>query len=151
MTVKRVSYFTFLVAITTIATVTSCNKVKAQALYGNGDSDMALSHSVELSDATTVYGPEFTFELSKVLRDKGLQTGKFKIATRHSGSGEAITVYLIFDKDYKGPVSAKIFNIPALEYTEVHAVAFQPTIPIYNRPEFDERAGIAIRNKILRE
>lgn len=151
MTVKRVSYFTFLVAITTIATVTSCNKVKAQVLQGGGNHDIALSHSVELSDASTVYGPEFTFELSKVLRDKGLHTGKFRIATRHSGSGEAVTVYLIFDKDYKGPVSAKIFTLPATEFTEANAVAFQPAIPLYNNPVFDERPGIAGRNRILRE
>ena len=150
MTVKRVSYFTFLVAITTIATVTSCNKVKAQVLQGSNN-DIALSHSVELSDASTVYGPEFTFELSKVLRDKGLHSGKFRIATRHSGSGEAITVYLIFDKDYKGPVSAKIFTLPAAEFKEAHAVAFQPITPLYNNPVFDERAGIASRNRILKE
>jgi hypothetical protein len=146
MTVKRVSYFTFLVAITTIATVTSCNKVKAQALL-----DIAVSHSVELSDASTVYGPEFTFELSKVLRDKGLQTGKFKIATRHSGSGEAVTVYLIFDKDYKGPVSAKIFNTPFKEYVDAPVLTCQQAPPRYCNPVFDERAGIASRNRILLE
>ncbi len=151
MTVKRVSYFTFLVAITTIATVTSCNKVKAQALSGNSNNDIAVSHSVELSEASKVYGPEFTFELSKVLRDKGLHTGKFKIATRHSGSGEAVTVYLIFDKDYKGPVSAQIFTVPAKEYTAVYAVATWPAALCYNKLVFDERAGIASRNRILLE
>ena len=151
MTIQRVSYFTFLVAITTIATVTSCNRVKAQGPEQQGH-EITISHSADFAEAATVYGPEFTFELSKVLRDKGLQTGKFKIATRSTGNGEAITVYLIFDKDYKGPVSAKIFSLPVQFLAAAEPViACQPTPPLHNAPLIDERAGIASRNRILRE
>lgn len=153
MNIKRTSYFTFLVAITTLATVTSCNKAKGQSIPSNNPvaGEIFLDNK-QLFDICLegLSHPETPFELAKVLKDKGLKAGKFKLAIDPAGT---LSVYLVIDKDYKGPVSASIFgndhragysNIALLTKDESNNVTFAG-------PLSDKRSGIAIRNRILRE
>jgi hypothetical protein len=54
--------------------------------------------------------------LSQDLRDKGLQTGKFSIAADTSGGqNNVLVLYVIFDQDFSGSVSAKSFDKTGLE------------------------------------
>jgi len=153
MNIKRTSYFTFLVAITTLATVTSCNKVKAQCSPGNNPvADEIFLDNKQLFDIC-LEGLDHTdipSEWVKVLKDKGLKAGKFKLAVDACGT---LSVYLVIDKDYKGPVSASIFgtdyqpdygNIALLTAEEPGHVSFAGLF-------LDERSGIASKNRILRE
>lgn len=153
MNVKRTSYFTFLVAITTLAAATSCNKVKGQ-IPGNNDitaGEYASGKHQELFDICLEgFGKlDYRFELAKVLGDKGLKAGKFRLAIDPSGT---LSVYLVIDKDYKGPVSAKIFDSKSLEYGNIASLSKkQISLLRFAGPSADERSGIAIRNRILRE
>lgn len=154
MNVKRTSYFTFLVAITTLATVASCNKVKEQALYA---AELHAADAIYRDNHPEIFDlcleglgkMDYRFEIAKVLRDKGLKTGKFKLAIDQSGT---LSVYLVIDKDYKGPVSASIFDSKSHHYgrTALLSGAESDNIHAYG-PAFDKRAGIASKNRILRE
>jgi hypothetical protein len=156
MIVRRISYFTFLVAITTIATVSSCNRAKEKAketanyagtVIGRGSSEFVegvaegVSHSFECS-----------LELSKMLQSKGLKAGKFKITTDSSGQENVVSVYLIFDKDYKGQVSAKIFDSKRQEYGRTTAtIAGVSGKAGYVDFVFDQRTDIERKSRILLE
>lgn len=151
MNIKRTSYFTFLVAITTLATVTSCNKVKGQSLQSNNIAaeEIFLDHN-QLFDICLngLSHPETPFELAKVLRDKGLKAGKFKLEIDPSGT---LSVYLVIDKDYKGPVSARIFDYNHhADYGSLAAMRKDaPDNSAFTLSDADRRMGIAIRNRIL--
>jgi hypothetical protein len=152
MNIKRTSYFTFLVAITTLATVTSCSKVKGQSAPGNHivaeeiflDTNQLFNICLEGLSQT-----ETQFELAKVLKDKGLKAGKFKLAIDPSGT---LSVYLVIDKDYKGPVSAKIF---AGDYQQQYGrmavlTRDEPDNSTFSEYRSDKRDDISSKNRILR-
>jgi hypothetical protein len=152
MNIKRTSYFTFLVAITTLATVTSCNQAKAQGVERNTiaadeiflDNTQLFNFCLEgLSQA------DAQSELAKMLKGKGLRAGKFKLAIDPSGT---LSVYLVIDKDYKGPVSSIFEGDNHAHYgslaTLVSSKSANFTFHTFCR---DERKGIASRNRILRE
>jgi hypothetical protein len=156
MIVKRVSYFSFIIAITTIATVSSCNRVKesakqtinkAGAIVGTGSSEFldGVSEGVTQSFDCSV-------ELVKVLEEKGLKIGKFKIATNSSGQENIVSIYLIFDKDYKGQVSAKIFDNKGYEYGRASlALEAKAAQAGYFDFVFDKRTNIERKSRILLE
>jgi len=152
MNIKRTSYFTFLVAITTLATVTSCNQVKAASLKGNTISvgEIGLSHGEELFDICLegLGSLDYRFELAKILKDKGLKAGRFKLAVDQLGT---LKVFLVIDKDYKGQVSAEIFASKCDDYGKIalHTPA-ETDNSSFPLATFDKRVGIANKNRILR-
>ena len=145
MIVKRVSYFTFIVAITTLASVTACSQAKAMAGHVADNSDPVFEHIEKTAVCTT--------ELQRILQDKGLVAGSFKITQGSSDQKDAVKIYLVINKDYKGQVSAKIFKEKSKEYS------YQPTKPeiaeavVYLTSAFnpDKSTGIASKNLILLE
>ena len=156
MIVRRVSYFTFIVAITTIATVSSCNRAKAQAqqalLYG--ENLASQSSSTVTDDRYTHTGTtiDCTLALAKALEEKGLKAGKFKITTDASGHQNVVSVYLIFSKDYKGQVSAKIFDSKNGEHDTIAAMAaLFSAKALYAEHTCDRRNAIKRKNRILLE
>lgn len=152
MNIKRTSYFTFLVAITTLATVTSCSKVKEQSVPGNHivAEEIFLDTNQLFHICLEGLGQSETqFELAKVLKDKGLKAGKFKLAVDPSGT---LSIYLVIDKDYKGPVSAKIFAGGfQKQYGSVAALSKdKPDNSIFSEYHSDKREAISSKNRILR-
>lgn len=156
MIVRRISYFTFIVAITTIATVSSCNRAKEKAkqsvnyagtVIGKGSSEFVEGVSEGVSQSF-----DCSLELAKVLQEKGLKAGKFKITTDNSGHENVVSVYLIFDKDYRGQVSAKIFDSKNQEYGRV-AVNLDSKAgkAQYFDFVFDHRTAIERKSRILLE
>ena len=156
MIVRRISYFTFIVAITTIATVSSCNRAKekakqsanyAGAVVGRGSSEFIEGIAEGVNESF-----DCSLELAKVLKEKGLKSGKFKITTDSSGNDNVVSVYLIFDKDYKGQVSAKIFDSKNQEYGRtVAAVENSSGKAQYVDFVFDRRTDIERKSRILLE
>lgn len=154
--VKRISYFTFIVAITTIATVSSCSRAKekarqsvnyAGAVVGKGSSEFAEGFSEGISQSF-----DCSLELSRLLQEKGIKGGKIKITTGHSDAENVVSIYLIFDKDYKGQVSAKIFDSKNQEYGRTTAnVACPAGTAHYIDFVFDHRTAIERKSRILLE
>lgn len=150
MNIKRTSYFTFLVAITTLATVTSCGKVNGQSSNNKTIAEEILLDSNQLFNICleSLGGTDTRFELAKVFKDKNLKAGKFKLAIDPSGT---LSVYLVIDKDYKGPVSTKIFGNDQADYGSLAVLTKEESAnSSFTAHHFDKRAGIAIRNRILR-
>lgn len=153
MNIKRTSYFTFLVAITTLATVTSCSKVRGQALPDRETipGEIVLDDN-QLFDICLegLERPNYHFELVRVLGKKGLKAGKFKLAIDASGT---LSVYLVIDKDYKGPVSTKIFDSKGHEEYGKLALLSKDKRDnsLFAISTFDKRTGIAAKNRILLE
>jgi len=102
MIVRRVSYFTFIVAITTLASVGACSQAKAMAAHAVNGNEPVFEHSEGIVVCTT--------GLERVLKEKGLATGTYKITPDLSDNKGAVKIYLVISKDYKGQVTAKIFK-----------------------------------------
>jgi hypothetical protein len=54
-------------------------------------------------------------EMSKELSAKGIQLGKTVVSSDNSGMDNLLTVYMIFNNDYSGPLTAKVFDSNGLE------------------------------------
>lgn len=147
MIVRRISYFTFIVAITTIATVGVCNKASASSAnhHASGHSGTIITSG----ETHEVF--DYTLALAKVLREKGLKVGKFRIVISASDNEHVVNV--ILDKDYKGQVSAKIFDSKGLDYDK-NVISLNAPLSRKTKhftPTFDERNAIARKNRILLE
>ncbi len=55
-------------------------------------------------------------ELSNGLTARGIQPGKYYISSSKGASDNVLTIYFIFEKDFKGKVSAKLFDKNGREY-----------------------------------
>lgn len=152
MIVKRVSYFTFIVAITTIATVSSCHKAKASTSQcpEKVQAECLSVLSDEIAKETN-WPREATLQLAKVLQEKGLLTGKFHISTRYSSQEETLSICLVFDKDYKGEVLTGLFKSvkPDYDYSLLFADKYSPSN--FSHTFFDKRKDIDRKNLILLE
>ncbi len=152
MIVRRISYFTFLVAITTIATVSSCNRARQSANYAGNVVGKGSSEFIEGVTEGVNHTFDCTLELTKVLQEKGLKGGKFRIATDDSGHERVVSFYLIFDKDYKGQVSAKIFDSKQQEYGRTTAsIETKAGKAQFVDFVFDHRTDIERKSRILLE
>ncbi|NBX78855.1 MAG: hypothetical protein EBQ94_00480 [Flavobacteriales bacterium] len=90
--------------------------------------------------------------LPKGLKEKGVEFGKSTISNDSIGKDNLLEVYVIFNKDYKGKLTAKVYDDNSLEMgratvqlngkmDETKYVAFH----------FDKRVNIDSKNKITVE
>jgi hypothetical protein len=90
--------------------------------------------------------------LSKSLIDKGLKTGKFTVENVADGRNNQLTVYLIFDKDFKSSVIAKAFDRSGLEIGRAKIDVEGKTDEAgYFDFNFDKRTYIEAKSKIVLE
>ena len=90
--------------------------------------------------------------LSQSLKDKGIKTGKFSIADTLGGKHNLLILYLIFDKDFDGTISAKVFDQDNLEMG-------RKALPVIDKSGearyfdfvFDKRTYIESKSKIIIE
>lgn len=152
MIVRRVSYFTFIVAITTLATVSACNQAAAMNALKNAD-DAALAPCLTLSsNSYNASDNGCTAGIKKALLAHGINTDDFKIITAEDGSGNTIEVCLVLDKDYKGQVSAKIFTVKKQAHTAFEiATVSNPQLTFAEGYIPDLRDVIACKNRVLLE
>lgn len=92
--------------------------------------------------------------LSKTLTDQGLSTGKFTIAdnTVDGGYNNQLTLYIIFNKDFDAPVSAKVYDKQGLEAgrTQIQ-VRGKAGAAGYFDFAFDKRTYIEVKSKVVLE
>jgi hypothetical protein len=91
--------------------------------------------------------------LSKDLSEKGLKTGKFLIANDSLGNeNNVVSLYLIFEKDFKGTVQVKVTDKNGLESGRVKtAIEGKAGEGKYYDFIFDKRANIEVKSKITIE
>ncbi len=145
MNAKRVSYFSFLIAISTIATVSCAHAGK--------------SVKAPLSHTTTMSGPEVQelslecwMALAKVLESRGLQPGQFKITAYQEGTETQYQVCLEFDRNYKGQVAA--FMLDACQPAPYTALLTDVTVSGGIKGftyAFDLRQALQQKSRILLE
>lgn len=145
MIVRRVSYFTFIVAITTLASVSACSQAKAMALHAVNGSEPAFEQPNGV--------PVCSGELVKALQDKGFSLGTYRITKGISDNKEAVKIYLVINKGYKGQVSAKIFKTENEEPCQTCKLfnKIQPAQYLAAGFTPDKRTDIARKNMILLE
>jgi len=105
MNVKRISYFSFLIAISTIATVSGVHAAQAE--------NSTCWQATTIASASPVQ--EITLEcwmaLAKALEEKGLQASQFKITSCQQAQGdEQFLLCLEIDKSFKGQVASLTNN-----------------------------------------
>lgn len=90
--------------------------------------------------------------LSESLQNAGLRTGKFSIENAEDGTNNQLTVYLIFDKNFKSSVTAKAFDKSGLEVGRAKIdITGKATEAGYFDFIFDKRSYIEVRSKIVLE
>jgi hypothetical protein len=62
---------------------------------------------------------EVTAVLSNDLKSKGIQFGKTTVSSAAEGKDNLLSVYVIFDQDFKGSLTAKAFDRQGLEMGRV--------------------------------
>jgi len=90
--------------------------------------------------------------LSNSLMEKGLKTGKFSIENSEGGRNNLLTVYLIFDRDFKHFVTAKAFDKNGLEVGRAKIeIEGKTDEAAYFEFTFDKRTYIEVKSKIVLE
>ena len=90
--------------------------------------------------------------LSKHLTENGLRTGKFAIENADEGINNRLVIYLIFDKDFESPITAKTFDKNGLEIGRSKIdVEGKADDAGYFDFIFDKRSYIEVKSKIVLE
>jgi hypothetical protein len=152
MIVKRISYFTFMVAITTMATVSSCQKANAispedfNTIVAALNEQDVFDFGFQYEDASENYN----LKLHKFLKSKGLKTGTFQIKATPSCNENVLNLILVVDKNYKGRVASTIFDSNGGHFPIQYAKPFGQSARILP-PSLvaDVRKDIERRNLIL--
>lgn len=109
--------FAFLLVLAALSM--SCGRVKKTAKDAvNKSGETVGSAATEFVEGVS-QGVEQTLQceisLSPDLQKKGVKTGKFSVKNDTLGSNNQLTLYLIFDKDFNAPLTAKVFDKNGLE------------------------------------
>jgi hypothetical protein len=110
-------YVSFLICILTLV---SCNSIQDKAR----NTINKTGETVGLGTTEFVKGIkegidktlQCKLETDSKLSDKGIKTGKFFIGHDSNGSPDVFTVYIIFDHDFKGRLTATVFDKNNQEY-----------------------------------
>ena len=137
--------------------ILSCNKAKQKTKETiNEGGEIVGKAATEFAEGFTE-GVERTLDceisLYPALTKSGLKTGNYFIGQDSSGGvHNVIRLYIIFDKDYKGTVTAKLFAKNGLESgrakMEIEGVSGDAK---YYDFAFDKRAHIEAKSKITVE
>lgn len=91
--------------------------------------------------------------LSQALKEKGIEFGKFSVNNDSTGGiNNTLTIYLIFNNNFSGDITAKAIDKKGLEFgrnkIKVEGVAGEA---MYVDFVFDKRTNIEVRSKIYLE
>lgn len=91
-------------------------------------------------------------ELSDHLKQKGIKLGKVILANDSLGTDNMLNVYIIFDKDFKEPITLKAFDNRGLEMgrSKQEITATKDEARFYDF-HFDKRTNIDTDSKIVME
>jgi hypothetical protein len=91
-------------------------------------------------------------ELPQNLQEKGVEFGKATVSSDSSGTDNLLVVYVIFNKDFKGELTAKVFDDQNQEFGRSRMVIVgKKGDASYIEFHFDKRTNIDSKNKIVVE
>ena len=139
-----------------LALLASCGRVKEKARETISKSGETIGKSATEFIEGISEGIDKTLQcelsLSSSLMEKGLKTGKFSVENYEGGRNNQLTVYLIFDRDFKSPVTAKAFDKNGLEVGRAKMDIEGKTDEAgYFDFTFDKRTYIEVKSKIVLE
>lgn len=154
MIVKRISYFTFMVAITTMATVSSCQKANAHSIsFEDFNTIVAALSEHEIFDFSFYAedaANDYNAQLQKLLKTKGLKAETFHVKATCSGQQNVLNLVLVVDKNYKGPVAPAIFDSPINYIPLDYSINYSQFVNlVYPSLVADTRKIIERKNRIL--
>jgi hypothetical protein len=89
-------------------------------------------------------------ELSATLTAKQISFGKFTVSSGIDSADNRLTCYLIFNQDFKGSLSAKVFDMHGQEYgRSVISVAAKKGEARFYDFVFDKRTDIERKSKFI--
>ncbi len=97
---------------------------------------------------------ECKLEMSDALKASGLSYGKYMVQTVAEGgtSNNRVTIYLMFEKDFRGPVNLKVFDPNGLEYGRLRQdIAGNAGEAMFFDFIFDVNTDIEARSRIVME
>jgi hypothetical protein len=140
-----------------LALAVSCGKIKEKAKESiNKGGETVGKTATEFFEGVSE-GIDKTLQceisLSQALQDKGIKTGKFSIENDpNGGKNNLLTLYLIFEKDLKTPLTAKAFDKNGLEVGRAKVeVTSNAGDASYYDFAFDKRTCIEVKSKIILE
>lgn len=102
------------------------------------------------------HGVEKSFELNPILdaqlQAKGLALGSYDVTSDSLGTDNVLTLYVIFNAPFNGPITAKVFDHKSLEMgrATVQTTA-EKGVAKYVEFKFDPRANIDSDTKVTLE
>jgi hypothetical protein len=143
-----------LVLLLLLAIAVSCGKIKEKTKDGiNKGGETVGKTATEFFEGVSE-GVEQTLAceilLSQELKDMGVKTGKTSVNNSpDGGNNNLLTLYLIFDKDFKSSVIAKAFDKNGLEIGRAKLEIQSKTGDAgYYDFSFDKRTYIEVKSKI---
>lgn len=94
---------------------------------------------------------EVNVELSEAIKKAGITIGKVTLEDS-SGTDNVLTVYMIFDRDFKGSVTAKAFDSKGVEMGRVKTnIQAKKEDAAFCEFRFDKRTNIDTDSKVILE
>jgi hypothetical protein len=145
-----VSVFILLALAAGLSSCSSCVKEKANKA-GNAAGEIA-GEFVEgaVQGATDAF--DVKVNLPKNLQEKGIRFGKSTVSNDSSGTDNLLTVYVIFEKDFEGTLTAKVFDGKGLEMgRSTQSVKGKTNETQFVEFHFDQRTNIDSNCKVVVE
>lgn len=144
------------ILLLTILALTSCNWAKDKAKKTvNQTGELIAKTGSEFGDG--VYkGVQRTFQndikLADHLKDKGLELGKVTVGATDSATDNMLTAYIIFNDDFDGKVTIKLFSEDGKEYGRLtQEIKGKKGTAKYIDFIFDKRVNIGVKGDITFE
>ncbi len=142
-----------LIAITTIMlSACSSNSIKEKI---NKVGDVAGQTAGEFIEGASK-GVQKAFDIKTVLPDglkeKGVEFGKATVSSDSLGTDNLLVLYVIFNKDFKGKLTAKVFDDQSQEMgRSIVALTGKKDESKFIEFHFDKRTNIDSKNKLTLE
>ena len=103
------------VCIVLLFFVCSCSQVKEKVKEGAHKAGEAGGSVLKEVSSGVSQAFDITVELSNALQDAGISLGKSTLSSSANASDNILNLYVIFNKDFTGTVTVKVFDNKGLE------------------------------------
>lgn len=150
---KTQSLLTVLLFLLACYTQTSCDRIKDTTKQTINKSGEVVGQTATEFIQGVSEGVDKTLQckmtFADILKQSGISSGKFSINSDENGHRNKLSVYFIFEKDFSGFITAKVFDKDNMEYgrskIEVQVKAGEAKYVEFN---FDAKCDIESKSEI---